>query len=582
MMPILFGNMFNLKFFIMAQSVFKLPLAHARLQRNAFDLSNSELLTQSLGQLLPVFVREVNPNEHIRIRPELYSRTQPLNTSAFVNIKQNIEFFFVPYRLLWSHAQTFFPKTDYGTSTLINSTAPRYAPNIKMKTINEFLKFCASHNVTDDLGYDFGSGSVRLLDLLGYGDFSSMNSSEANVGNSDTSPNVLRLLAYQKIYQDFYRNEVLEPQDMNSYNCDKLFQEQFNTGEIIPVIDQMSGVLVDKMKPIFKLRYRNLRSDYFTSARPSFNGASWMSTRVVAPSFTSLGAGNSGYTIPRRETSGQSGSFVGSIGGYTTLNDANNGYIANFSIANLRSAYALDKLYNNMAHAKDGCYAHQIEARFGVSPNLDDYHCRYIGGSEAPVQIGEVIGTSAENLGDIGGKGTSYNSGHDIEFDIKEHGVIMGVQSFLIMQDYAANGLDRMNAKTSFEDFLQPEFDELGFQPIYRYELQSPIDENALANNVFGYAPRYAEYKSCYNRLHGNFRKGKSLSSWASQADLINYSLGSGSISWEYLKCNPNLLDSIMTVEFDGTLDTDQIFSRNHFDCQIIRPISVYGSPYFG
>lgn len=567
----------------MAQSVFKMPLAHARLQRNAFDLSNNELLTQSLGQLLPVFVREVNPNEHIRIRPELYSRTQPLNTSAFVNIKQNIEFFFVPYRLLWSHSQTFFPKTDYGTSTLINSTAPRYAPNIKMKTINEMLKYFAGHGSSDDLGYDFGSGAVRLLDLLGYGDFTEMNSPTANVGNSDTAPNVLRLLAYQKIYQDFYRNDVLEAQDMNAYNCDKLFQERYDTGELFLVVDEMNASLANAMSPIFKLRYRNLRSDYFTSARPTFNGASWMTTRVVAPAFTSLGSGNTGYPVPRQESGGHSdSSFVGALAGYNSPTGGSNAAMYNFSIANLRSAYALDKLYNNMAHAKDGCYAHQIEARFGVSPNLDDYHCRYIGGSEAPVQIGEVVGTSSENLGDIGGKGTSYNSGHDIEFDIKEHGIIMGVQSFLIMQDYAANGLDRMNAKTSFEDFLQPEFDELGYQPIYRYELESPIDENALANNVFGYAPRYAEYKSCYNRLHGNFRKGKSLSSWASQADLINYTVGTGSISWQYLKCNPNLLDSIMTVAFDGTLDTDQIFSRNHFDCQIIRPISVYGSPYFG
>lgn len=566
----------------MAQSVFKMPLAHARLQRNAFDLSNSELLTQSLGQLLPVFVREVNPNEHIRIRPELYSRTQPLNTSAFVNIKQNIEFFFVPYRLLWSHSQTFFPKTDYGTSTLINSTAPRYAPNIKIKTFNQFLKFSAANNKVDDLGYDLGSGSVRLLDLLGYGDFSEMNKSDANPGDSRMAPNILRLLAYQKIYQDFYRNEVLESQDMNSYNCDSLFQQNFATGEIIPVIDQFVGVLFDKMKPFMQLRYRNLRSDYFTSGRPTFNGASWMSTRVTSPVFPSVGSGTAAVPYPVSEQgSASNGTFIGGLVGYSGTSAP--AAMANFSIANLRSAYALDKLYNNMAHAKDGCYAHQIEARFGVSPNLDDYHSRYIGGSEAPVQIGEVVGTSSDNLGDIGGKGTSYNQGNNIEFDVKEHGIIMGIQSFLIMQDYAANGLDRMNAKTSFEDFLQPEFDELGYQPIYRYELSSPINSDVLASNVFAYSPRYAEYKSCYNRIHGNFRKGKSLSSWASQVQLIkDDDVVTSSISWQLLKCNPNLLDSIMTVAFDGSLDTDQIFSRNHFDCQIIRPISVYGSPYFG
>lgn len=558
----------------MAQSVFKLPLAHARLQRNAFDLSNNELLTQSLGQLLPVFVREVNPNEHIRIRPELYARTQPLNTSAFVNIKQNIEFFFVPYRLLWSHSQTFFPKTDYGTSTLINSTAPRYTPNVKISSINQFLKTAADIR-KDDLGYDFGSGAVRLLDLLGYGDFSAQNSSSAVEGTSAISPNILRLLAYQKIYQDFYRNDVLEPQDMLAYNVDDIFQQNFQTGEVLL---GSSSFEISRWLHIFKLRYRNLRSDYFTSARSNFTGASWMSQVVSSPILPTVSTSFSGRSYSFSSSSG----YQGNIGIPTSGDTGSLPATIGFSIANLRSAYALDKLYNNMSHAKDGCYAHQIESRFGVSPNLDDYHCRYIGGSEAPVQIGEVVGTSADNLGDIGGKGTSYNQGNDIEFDIKEHGVIMGIQSFLLSQDYAANGLDRMNAKTSFEDFLQPEFDELGYQPIFRYELESPITSDANATHVFGYAPRYAEYKSCYNRIHGNFRKDKSLSAWASQTDLINYTSGLGSISWQYLKCNPNLLDSIMTVQFDGTLDTDQIFSRNHFDCQIIRPISVYGSPYFG
>lgn len=222
----------NLIFHTMVKSIFKIPEHHVNLQRNAFDLGNTELFTQSLGQLLPVFVREVNPNEHVRINTELYARTQPLNSSALVQIKQNVDYFFVPYRLLWSRAQQFFPKTDYGTTTVLNPSAPTYVPNVPLGQFYSFLS--SQHTSTDtylkdDLGYRWSDGALRLLDMLGYGDFlSSIKNSSAPSGSEHI--NIFRILAYQKVYQDFYRNQVLEKQDLDTFNIDRLYETYGNNG----------------------------------------------------------------------------------------------------------------------------------------------------------------------------------------------------------------------------------------------------------------------------------------------------------------------------------------------------------------
>lgn len=569
----------------MPKTIFKIPEAHANLQRNAFDLGNGELFTSPLGMLLPISFREVNPNEHVEIHPELYARTMPLNTAAFVRIKQNLEFFFVPYRLLWSRSTQFFPRTDYGTTTALSPYAPTYNPKIGLSTFAKFIlnDTNSTTHITDDLGYQLRFGAVRLLDFLGYGDFSPYLDSSTSSPISNSIPNIFKLLAYQKIYQDFYRNDVLEAQDLSSYNVDSLYESTIGNGSSDYLVDSTNVSFLSKL---LRIRYRNLRSDYFTSSRGSFSGASWMSSVVspiLMPSITgSSSYGLEGFPTSGFQSSGTPQSDPGSLQGGIRMNtqySSSTRAVVGFSVANLRSAYALDKLYDSMSRAKDGCYAHQMKARFGVDPNLDDYHCRYLGGTDSPLQIGEVFGTAENNLGDIGGKGTSYNKGDVIKYDVKEHGVIIAIQSFTIDSDYEANGLDRTNAKTTFSDYLQPEFSDLGYQPVYSYELDSPINQSAQTVGIFGYNSRYEEYKTSYNRVHGIFRKNRSLSSWCCPIDLGRLT-NQGAISWERLKIDPRYMDTIMAVAYDGSEDTDQFICDCSINYDIVRPISRYGLPY--
>lgn len=71
--------------------------------RNAFDLSHRHMFTAQIGELLPVFTQWVNPNETFKLGYNGFTRTQPLQTAAFTRLRENIQYFFVPFQSLWKY-----------------------------------------------------------------------------------------------------------------------------------------------------------------------------------------------------------------------------------------------------------------------------------------------------------------------------------------------------------------------------------------------------------------------------------------------------------------------------------------------
>jgi hypothetical protein len=56
-----------------------------------------------VGELLPVFTQWVNPNETFKIGYNGKTRTAALNTDAFTRIRENIQYYFVPFQSLWKY-----------------------------------------------------------------------------------------------------------------------------------------------------------------------------------------------------------------------------------------------------------------------------------------------------------------------------------------------------------------------------------------------------------------------------------------------------------------------------------------------
>lgn len=551
-------------------SIFAKQKSKANLQRNAFDLSRSDIFSASAGMLLPCFVEEVNPNEHFEITPSSFLRTMPLNTAAYTRLKQNVEFYFVPYRLLLRQFPQFIVGTEYAISSL--QTLNNYKnslPSIDLQKCLLNLVNAANSNpneahAVDALGYPAWRGTLRLLDLLGYGVTASElvkaakanpNMTESNISSMKVNP--FRLLAYQKVYYDFYRNPLYELNRPEAYNIDSLYTSSSSTSTL-----SVWSNVAKASNDYYMLRYRNWKKDYFNALSPYFQGTDYLTDSITPPSFAGGG------------TPGTSDQYIGKLG---SISMGASSFIT-FSIANLRSAYALDKLYRLTIAAGDGDYASQIKAHYGFEFPHDSYKSIFLGGVDAPVTISEVITTATTErgeAGDIFGKGLSANRDKTIRFDSKEHGIILGIFSVVPECDYASSMLDRFNMKFNREDYYQPEFADLGKQGVAPYEFASEYF-NPRSITTMGFINRYAEYKTKVDKVHGEFAPSGSLDAWST---VRQYKSFNGPVSNSFFKINPAVLDKIFAQVYDGSEVSDQFLVD--FQCLVtaVRPMSVSGEP---
>lgn len=547
-------------------SIFARNAHRANLQRNAFDLSFTSKFTASVGMLLPCFCKEVNPNEHFRINPEMFLRTVPLNSAAYVRLKQYCEFYFVPTRLLWRSFPQFIAGTSNQFSTAI-SDGSKFS-SVPTWDFNTLLRLLSSSG-NDACGYPFKYGAVRLLDLLGYG-VNVSNVDSLIAANSDkpfafkVSP--FRMLAYQKIYSDFYRNPLYESIDVENFNVD-------NTSSSSSIASQTARMMF--------LRYRDWKKDYFNSVSPSFQGSDFMGPELSAITFPFNPSSDTHAFVPSTDASNKN--YMGRL-----VNNSSSGF-NNLTVANLRSAYALDKLYRLMVSAKDGSYSEQMKVRFGVDAPDDDWKSKFIGAIDAPVTIGDVTTTSdTYNESDQSGAipGTLYGNGWSqskgsIDFTSKEHGIIMGIFSILPECDYQSDQIDAFNTKLKREDFFVPEFADLGKQPtpIYQFKFNKDTD----MSKVLGWNLRYSEYKTSLDMVHGVFNsddkfQNQSYNAWVAPRNQILSQYSNGA-TVSFFKALPSVLNTIMVQQYDGTEQTDQFLVNAGFNVQAIRPMSIYGEP---
>lgn len=564
------------------ETIFNKPRTQTHLQRNAFDLSHSDVFSVAPGMLLPISVNEVNPNEHFVINPSLYIRTQPLNTAAYTRVKQHIEFFFVPMRTLCRQFNQFIVGTDYKISS-IDSLNKYQSIGVSFDSVR-FIKSLLSEDEStypNIFGLDGCQDTIRLLDMLGYGINSvSIENFQYLTDAANTNVkkfNLFRLLAYQKIYFDFYRNPNYELNKPSAYNIDKYF----GTNKVF------QSVTEDDAREIFQLRYRNWAKDYFTSASPQWLGTDFVTTSPTVPlDITAYDQDYDTFKIDDR-LDGSFGKDQIQTGVGAQLYANEGGSMTILSLANLRAAFALDKLYRLSVNAKDGDYGSQIRAHYGFNAVHDDWKATFIGGTSAPVTINEVITTATTEqapTGDIYGKGASINQG-SFTFDTKEHGIIMGILSIVPDADYQSNMVDRFNIKQSREEYFQPEFADLGKQALTNHELRFGISKSSdksvmEADSVLGFVPRYSEYKTAVDKVHGQFVNNGTLAAWSAPRNNPTIQTDSlGRLTYVSLKVDPRVLNPIMSVNYDGTEKTDQFICDSNISIQAIRPMSVHGEP---
>ena len=629
--------------------------------RNSFDLSHRNLFTAKVGELLPCAVFEMNPGDTISLDSSYFTRTAPLDTAAFTRLRENVQFFFVPYSLLWKYFNSQvmnMTQTAAGgdvsrvaSGIVDNAVVSTQMPFIDYRSIkvylNSILKIYTDKNSGyEDIALNNGelrsAASAKLLQLLGYGNFPEQNmktySSLAGVVNNNSlNLSIFRLLAYQKICNDHYTYRQWQPYDASLCNIDYLVPSRTGSLNLGPSLTDLTSDN-SKLKKLnmFDLRFSNLPLDYFNGVLPT---AQFGSESVVNLANSGHGSvtfnGDTGYQntvfsgthVLDRGTHSPIGEHrfeefrtdpdsrlimnIGSADAETwktgvLVTDHNHpvsgsGSVDNLSsslsILALRQATALQK-YKEIQLANDADFVSQIEAHFGIKPKHDSDTSIFIGGSSSMIDINPQVNQNLADWSQTNAyKGAPTGSGSaKMKFTADTYGVVMGIYRCTPVLDYAHVGVDRTLLKTDASDFVIPELDSIGMQQNIQGEVIMPTYygnefgatdiSDMSARLSYGYAPRYAELKTSFDRYNGAFCFG--LKSWVTGLNVDKligqlYQLGDDLHKLnavELFNCRPDLVSSIFLNQETLVTDDDNLYVGLVNMAYVVRNLSRYGLPY--
>ena len=614
--------------------------------RNSFDLSHRNLFTAKVGELLPCAVFEMNPGDTISLDSSYFTRTAPLETAAFTRLRENVQFFFVPYSLLWKYFNSQvmnMTQTAAGgdvsrvaSGIVDNAVVSTQMPFIDYRSIKVYLNSILKTYTDKKAGYEDitlnngelrSAASAKLLQLLGYGNFPEQNMKtyqplSSVVVNNSLNLSIFRLLAYQKICNDHYTYRQWQPYDASLCNIDYLVPSRSGSLNLGP---SLTGLTSDtsKLKKLnmFDLRFSNLPLDYFNGVLPTaqFGKESVVNLNLGSATGSASISGSTGSDDGRWVGDSLTGgenvklaptpnyldavtvssgtkkiththSFSGSASIDTELS-------GNLSILALRQATALQK-YKEIQLANDADFVSQIEAHFGIKPKHDADTSIFIGGSSSMIDINPQVN---QNLADWSQsnayKGAPTGSGSaKMKFTADTFGVVMGIYRCTPVLDYAHVGVDRTLLKTDASDFVIPELDSIGMQQNIQGEVIMPTyykDEGAFSDFTdidvrlsYGYAPRYAELKTSFDRYNGAFCFG--LKSWVTglNVEQLHKQLYQAGEDFhmlnavELFNCRPDLVSSIFLNTETLVTDDDNLYVGLVNMAYVVRNLSRYGLPY--
>lgn len=215
----------------------------------------------------------------------------------------------------------------------------------------------------------------------------------------------------------------------------------------------------------------------------------------------------------------------------------------------------------------------QTKARWGIDISYRTLDMpEFIGGCQCVIESGTIFQTAETSevpLGSFAGQASAMGkSKHDVNMFADEHGYIIGILS-IVPQAIYNQTLPSHFTYQSCLDYFNPEFDQIGLQPIYNKHLcpiQSSLEDNV--NGVFGYNRPWFDDVQCLDHSHGLFR-----------TQLHNFLLmrqfdGVPHLGPDFLLCNNDSLNNIFSTDVG-----DKFLGLIHFDVTAKRPISMIVTP---
>lgn len=589
--------------------------------RSAFPLESHRPFTAKAGMLLPIYWKFCYPGDSWNLAHRHFTRTQPVNTAAFGRFREYFDWYFVPVRLLnrsLGQALTQILDNPVQSQDLLTPRAVTPdLPHTSLESLSRYLYWCNGSTISTGsvvlnfFGFPVSSDSFRLMRHLGYGNIFSAADSEyySQIGYTyssydsfirgvDLNVNILPFLAYQKIYNDFFRFTQWEKSQPVTWNVD-----YYSGGNILSPLFESSAELQRKQfvegNNFLTLRYANWNKDKFMGVLPNSQLGEISTISVVDNNDTSRpyvrwvnGVLNEIRDVVADADS--TGKLNVRLGSTPPASPSGRLYVeasqvaSGFNVLQLRLGEALQR-YREISMCHDSDYVSQLQAHWDVklSKSLSDI-CIHIGGSASNLSISEVENTALGNSEALL-KGKGVGSGQSSnKFSFSEYGILMCIYHCVPLIDYRPLGVDSFLKITNVSDVPQPEFDRIGLETEPWFEFANintnPFPASGVLARPVGYLPRYYSLKTEVDYTFGAFET--TLKDWVVTLDpthltsWIQKSVVDGILNYAFFKVNPSVVDSIFVVKADSTVDTDEFLVDCFIDVKRVSNFDFDGMPY--
>lgn len=516
-------------------------------KKSGFDKSFQNLFTAKVGTIVPILTDELIPNTTVNLKAAITAQLPPLASDTFMRCKLKYAAFFVPSRLLMNRYEEWL--TDAPT---VGGHAAVRTPIITIPT---------GATGADRVKY-LGPGS--LADYLGY----KTTTATANSLTGAVKINALPFLAYHKIYEDWFRNTLIQKSIyVDTATLDALNASVARTYAVsrVPfVAPTHNGVF--QINPLLKTQTEGGSPLYA-------DGVHLMETRQanfdidLLTSCTPQAQNGNAQTV-----------------GLTVDTDAKTGQ---FTISALRAANSIQQFLerNNIAGNRMVDY---VKANYGA--NLSDgvaQRAILLGSgsfdmySKGVYQTGGDFPDSSNPFNVVAAKyGSAFADGNDIlvkGFTAMEPGYLM-VLCWLSPKVTYSTGVDPIldryvegtSGASQRTDMANPILQNVGNEALYNRIITDKVNSGI----IFGYNDRYCTWKDKIDEVHGLMRDGESLCPFALQR---TFTTDIPSISTQFLQIPTSYLDDVAAVT--GDVSKYGYWADTYFDYKVSMPLARYSVP---
>lgn len=603
-------------------------------KRSAFDLSFENKLSLNLGDLVPIMCKEILPGDVVELRTSLLAKFTPTLAPIMHKVDMFVYSFFVPNRLIWDNWQEFISPGDgkvlmkdmasykapiwphmnvgvmqaksgssgtlYNSLTGVGSLADylgynRYSydsETVEVKKINfSTLPFRAYQLVYNEYFRDQNLQEPVYCPKQDGDDYDNVTANASVDGEQAQADKCAELFTLRKKCweKDYFTSALPSPQrggtvylplggECNiTYDEDKLYDVENRMND---TWGQTTSVNVNGAGPgLTGADFAPFNNKSTSSDIPSrmqgveirfanqYQPDTKQYVKLIAGTGKDFDGNNQSFDITIKEPypTMSNGSFLSDLANSLKADLSS---ATSVSIETLRSLFKLQEWLEKQARG-GARYIESLLSHWGVqSSDARLQRPELLDGCRIPVTVSEVVQQSETTENSVQGTKTgelnSFTAKPFVKRRFEEHGFLLTLVSIIPRTAYQ-QGLSRMFTRPTYLDYAWPEFAHLGEQEVYTRELY-----NNGSDKVFGYQPRYSEYKYNPDEVHGDFKTNLDFWHMGRKFDI------EPTLSKEFVISNP-------TTRIFPVIDEDvqHIYLDCWNDFKVIRALPMYGTPTF-